>query len=142
MKLITIALMAIVLATVPITGCGEREGEAVPFTIQVIPQQMDDTIVGQICVFLVTAQSDDTESAVNLSALVSGASLTINPLAIKPGQVAEVMAIPDDSSKGKTLTITIEGERDDLIETTAATLTIGETLPSLDELAQTAIWGT
>ena len=139
MKLITVVLLAIMLAVIPILGCGDRNGEAVPFTIQVIPQQMDDTSPEQLCVFLVTTTSDDTETPVNVSASVMGASLTVNPQAIKPGQIAEVTVITSDASKGKTLTITIEAERDGVTETETASLFVGEPHPALDELTQVAI---
>ncbi|MFC2062701.1 hypothetical protein ACFLS8_01985, partial [Chloroflexota bacterium] len=139
MKVITLIILTIILVAISLVGCGDGGGEAVPFSIQVVPQQMDDTVPGQICVFLVTTQSDDTAKAINISATASGASLTVSPQTIKPGQVTEVTAIPDDSSIGKRLTITIEGERGGLTEIETASLVVEEAIPESIELLQVAV---
>jgi len=47
--------------------------------------------------------------------------------AYKPGQGSKVTVVPDTTSVGKTITITIEGKRDGLIEITTATIEMGDT---------------
>jgi len=132
--LISISLiLALVLG---LAGCGG--GEPSPFSIQVIPAYMQDTIAGQSCVFLVTV-TDEGEGAgqgeiVNISVthLVYplyppvGPMVTVSPQAITQGQVAEVIVVPDEFSIGSTWTMTINGERGGLKETETVNLDVLE----------------
>ena len=125
MKVLTLIIMTIILATIPILGCGNEVREGVPFSIQVSPQQIGGAYPGQAYKFLVTALSDETGKAVNISASITGAYLEVNPKAIKPGEVATITIIPGDTSVDQTLIMTIEGERDGLIEKETATIYMG-----------------
>lgn len=115
----------------------------VPFYIDVIPVLMEDTIVGQSCVFLVTVTNEeevDSESGlVYISANATGATVTVGPREIAQGYVSEVVVIPDETSIGETLTVTVEGERDGLKETDTATLIVQERPTTIGELALKAI---
>jgi len=66
--------------------------------------------------------------AVNISATTPGATVTVEPPAITPNQVAEVTVIPDEVTIGDTLTvtltITVSGERGGLEKTETATLQV------------------
>ena len=79
-------------------GCGGDE--PAPFSIEVIPDEITPAVPGQRCVFMVVA-TDEGEGGskrqpVNLSATVSGVTVTIEPQAASPGLVAEVTVIPDE----------------------------------------------
>ena len=84
-----------------------------PFSLQVVPKQMSPTVPGQLCVLLVAVEEEGSihgeEVAVSVSA--PGATVTLEPPEIIPGEVAEVNLIPDEASVGSTLTVTVVGER-------------------------------
>ena len=125
MRLFITALMVIVLSIVTVLGCGGGEiREGVPFSIQVSPENIDGHALGEFK-FSVTVSSDEARKAVNISAAIAGASLEVNPEAIMPGEMAEIVVVPFTGSTGQLLTLTIEGERDGLVETDTATLFVG-----------------
>ena len=86
--------LTLVVVIVALAGCGG--GEATPFSMQVIPEKMEDSIAGQRCVFLVTVEDSSEGNAVNILATAPGSTVTVNPQAITAEQVAEVMVIPDN----------------------------------------------
>lgn len=125
------------------------------FSMQVIPARIDDAVSGQRCVFLVVvtepewSYSVDTRilipkgPAVNISATALNASVTVNPQAITPGQVAEVTVIPDEMSweaqvivednmtiilppEPVILTANVSGERDGVKRTETVTVQVME----------------
>ncbi|MBA7476768.1 hypothetical protein ES707_12163 [subsurface metagenome] len=139
MKRFLVLVMASILAIWPIASCGGDE--ATPFSLQVIPAYMEDTIAGQSCVFLVTV-TDEGEGGgqgVNISATAPGAEVTVSPQAITPGQVAEVIVVPDEASISSTLTVTVNGERDGLKQTETVTLDVLEDIYDSEGLATYAI---
>ena len=137
MKRFLVLVMTSILAVWPIVSCGG--GEATPFSMQVIPEKMEDSIAGQRCVFLLTVEDSGEGNAVNISATAPGSTVTVNPQAITAEQVAEVMVVPDEASTGSTLTVTINGERDGLRQTETVTVDVLEGLGEVeDELAGTA----
>ncbi|MDH5363088.1 MAG: hypothetical protein OEW84_07220 [Aigarchaeota archaeon] len=105
-------------------------GKIAPFSMQVIPEQiMGESIVGQRVVFLVVV-TDEGEGVgrgetVSLSATAAG-SVTVDPKAIAPGQVAEVTVIPEEASVGGNVTLTVRGERGGLDLTEAVTFSVAE----------------
>jgi len=129
MKRFFVLVMTSILACL-IAGCGGGGGEPAPFSMQVIPEHMEDTIPGQSCVFLVAVADEGEGSSkgkvVNISATASGSAVAVGPQAIAPGQVAEVTVIPDEASIGETLTVTVHGEREGLKQTKTASLRVGE----------------
>jgi len=95
-------------------GCSESQEKNVPFDIIVTPVQLNGhSIAGQHCVFLVTITDDGKTSKlpVDISANASGAEIIIYKQAIVEGQVAEVVVIPTQASIGKTIAVTITGNR-------------------------------
>ncbi len=134
--------LVVVLIMLPLlTACGT--GGPTPFSMQVFPLHMEDTIAGQNCVFLITVadegQGDGEGKAVNISVTAPDATTTISPQAITSEQVAEVMIVPDEASTGSTLTVTINGERDGLKQTETVTVNVLEGLGEVeDELADLA----
>ncbi|MFC1866076.1 hypothetical protein ACFLYB_05135 [Chloroflexota bacterium] len=128
MKLLIAITMVIVMLAIPALGCGVNEAkEAVPFSIQVNPVLVVGAYVGQAYIFSVTALCNEGGKAVNISASVSSGDVSVNPKTIEIGQNSKVTVIPSVASVGKTLTITIEGERDGLIETATANIEMGDT---------------
>ena len=116
-------------------ACGDKY---VPFLIDITPENMADTIAGQSCVFLaaVTDKGDDgLADAVNMSAEAGGATVTVNPQAIAPGQVSEITVVPDEASVGETLTVTIRGERNGWEQEDTVTLEVREGQDSIAEAA-------
>lgn len=132
-------LVLLVSSTINAISC---EGETAPFLIQVTPQDMQDTVPGQSCVFLVTASDEGDGSGkgetVNISATVSGASVTVSPAELDIGKVAEISVIPDEGSVGNKINVTIEVKRKGLTQNESVTLFVNEVPPALDELAITA----
>ena len=116
------------------------------------PAQIEDAVAGQRCVFLVVV-ADEGEGigkgeAVDISATATNATVTINPQAITPGQVAEVTLIPDEMSwewqeivqdnitvlippEPVILTVNITGERNGVKQTGTVTVKVmeGEDVP-------------
>lgn len=127
MRIIIQTLTVAVLLATFVLGCSNGVGEGIPFSIQVRPPIITHAYAGQAYIFSVTAMSNETGKAVNLSVSVTDCDVTVNPKAIKPGQSSKVSVVPSATSVGKTLTITIEGERDGLIEKATATIEMGDT---------------
>jgi hypothetical protein len=101
------------------SGCAESDEQATPFHITVIPEQLNGhSIAGQHCVFLVTITDNGEigELPVEISATASGAEIIIYQKDIVEGQVAEVVVIPRQASIGKTIEVTITGNRGGLTE--------------------------
>lgn len=150
---------SIMIMTLLLTGCNSAEGTTttqevnIPFSIQVTPLHMDDTIVGQSYIFLVTVnygtqdvKTETTESSltidsrlVNISATAENANVTIGPAAIAEGSVAEVVVVPDEETVGSTITVIIKGDWNGVIDTETATLNIRETPSSLEEITIEAV---
>ena len=93
------------------------------FIINVIPETIrGDAIAGQMVVFLVTIESNDSSlnagsQGATLSATATNAAILIQPPTIGMGQIAEVDVIPDISSVGTNVTVTINAERGALTQT-------------------------
>ncbi|MBA7483874.1 hypothetical protein ES707_19391 [subsurface metagenome] len=136
-KLLALFMTSIV-AICLIPGCGGRE--ATPFSLQVIPEHMEDTIAWQRCVFLVTVEDNDAGNAVNISAEADSqwwrenTTVTVNPKAITAGQVAEVTVIPNERITGP-LWVVVRGERHGLEQTETITVNVGEALLDPEGLA-------
>ena len=119
-------------------GCGifdnDESEEPAPFSalfsMQVIPEHIEDSIPGQRCVFLVVVGDEGEGSgegeAVSISATAPGATVTVEPQAITPGQVAEITVIPDEASTGGPLTVTVLGQREGAEQTETLTIEVGE----------------
>jgi hypothetical protein len=144
--LFTLTLLAILPTSTIACGRDVKEETtptpvAAPFSMEVFPQELLQygAIPGQRCVFMVrVAEQGEGGSygqAVSISATAPDASVTVEPKAITPSQVAEVTIIPHaggtsgamtepareqatieaiDPEEGKTLTATIRGERSGL----------------------------
>jgi len=73
-----------------------------PFIPMKGEQEIPMAMVGQRVVFLVvaedTGEGNGYGNAVDISATASGAAVSVNNQAIKPGEVAEVTVIPDQTS--------------------------------------------
>jgi len=143
-------LLVGLLVTLPVLAACDGEPTTtttkptpIPFSIEVFPVLMEDTIAGQSCIFLVTVSDESPANGeakpVYISATSTDANVTVGPRAIAQGHVAEVVVVPDETSIGDTLTVTVEGERDGLIETETVTLIVQEAPPAMEELALNAI---
>jgi hypothetical protein len=119
-KLIFLFTVIILSSALCLTsGCSESDEQVTPFQIIVIPEQLNGhSISGQHCVFLVTITDNGeiSELPVEISATASGAEITIYQKDIVEGQVAEVVVIPTQASIGKTIEVTITGNRSGLTE--------------------------
>jgi len=127
-KMILIALV-LLIASIGVYLCFSTILEPAPFSMQVIPERIKgEAIAGQRCVFLVVVADDghgrSEGKAVSISATASVSSVTVEPQAIAPRQVAEVTVIPDKTSVDKTLAVTIRGERDGLEDTKTVTFSV------------------
>jgi hypothetical protein len=111
----------------------------VPFSLHVVPEAMTDTLLEQRCVLLVTVEDEDSESClagpVRVLASAEWATVSVEPPAIWPGQVAEVTVIAErekssnsqiivDGDEGRTITATIRGQRWGHEETATVPITI------------------
>ena len=114
-----------------------------PFSMQVTSRPtyvagVVPSFAGQRCVFLVVVADEGQGSgkgeAVDISATAPGSTVTVYPQAITPGEVAEVTVIPDTESTGKTLTVTVRGERGGLKQTETRTVEVVEPLvPGMED---------
>lgn len=124
------------------------ETNPAPFSMEVIsrpfiPMKGEEEIpmamVGQRVVFLVvvadTGEGNGYGKAVDISATTSGAAVSINNQAIKPGEVAEVTVIPDQTSTNKILTITINGDRSGFKQTETVDVEVIDWQDDLGEIA-------
>ncbi len=129
----------------PRTGNG-GSADGSPFSIQVVPAEMTDTIPDQRCVLLVTLEDQegqgDADGAVHVSASALGATVEVEPETLQPGQVAEITVIPEghaadevpqeedeqpDAEEGEepwTVPVTIVCERGGVERTAAVPLTV------------------
>lgn len=132
------AVLIVLLAAMP--GCKKDEGTFTASLI-LVPTQMEDTVPGQSCVFLlqVTGEGTGAETkTAELSAIVSAGEVSVQPESISLGQVAEITVIPDAESVGGTIVVTITGKVDTLQLAQTATLVVNESPPGLAGLARTA----
>lgn len=98
------------------------------FTIAIHPSSVREVIPAQRCVLLVEVSEDDDGSgnAVSLSAVASGATVTVEPSSIEPGQIAEVTVIPAEASANSDVTVTVTGTRGTIQDTAEKMLTVAE----------------
>jgi len=166
MKRFLVLIMAsIIIAVGLIAGAFFLRSEPCLFSLQVIPEHIEDSISGQRCVFLVVVADEGRGSgegeAVNISATTPGTTVTVEPQTITPEQVAEVVVIPGDVVMGEaplpvegdgrneqpiepvepdtgTLTLTILGEREGLEQTKEVIINVSQSGTSTEELLPTA----
>jgi hypothetical protein len=114
---IAVIIAIVAIAALPAASGEPDDGEAdenTAFHINVVPEQLNgDSIAGQHCVFLVVITDDGQESElpVGISAEAPGAAVVIYHQDIFAGEVAEVVVTPAQASVGKTVTVTITGNR-------------------------------
>ena len=148
-----VAVVIVAIAAGAIVSLNRGSDTPCPFSLQVIPDHIEPSIVGQRCVFLVTVADEGRGSgegeAVNISATVDNASVTVNPQTITPGlitpEVVEVTVIPNEINwetpfpfqPKMILTVNITGERGGLENTETSTLVVVEGEADV-ELAATA----
>ena len=137
------AFVQILVVFMILPGCIGQP--AAPFSMEVIPALMEPTIPGQRCVFLVIVEDEGQGrgegEAVKISATAPDSTVTVNPQAITPEQVAEVSVIPEvtvRSGEKLMLTVTIDGEREELTQTATVTVTVQEAMGPVDELGSYA----
>ena len=110
-----------------------------PFTPLKGDEGVPMVLVGQRVVYLVvvkdTGEGNANGTAVDISATVSGAAVSVDNSAIEPGEVAEVIVIPDQVSVNKTLTIVISGNRGGVIRTETVEIEVIEGEDDLSEVA-------
>jgi hypothetical protein len=124
--------IAVIIAVVAIANLPPASGEPDEngaFHINVIPEQLNgDSIAGQRCVFLVTITDEGQESQlpVRISAEAPGSEVVIHQEDIVEGQVAEVVVIPTQASIGKTIEVTIIGDRGSLTDEKVVSFNVAE----------------
>jgi len=144
-------IMVIVIATVagiwyyaqsvPETNSATFSMEVIsrPFIPMKGEKEIPMSMPGQRVIFLVviedTGEGNGYGKAVDISATVSGAEVSVKNPAIKSREVAEVTVIPDRSSGNKILTITIIGERSGFKQTKTFDIEVIEWEDDLGELA-------
>ena len=110
-----------------------------PFIPMKGEKEIPMSIPGQRVVFLVvvedTGEGNGYGKAVDISATASGAAVSVNNPAIKPGEIAEVTVIPDQMSTNKILTITINGDRSGFKQTETFDIEVIDWEDDLGELA-------
>lgn len=128
-------------------GCSGIEPAA--FTLKVTPEEIEDTIPGQVCVLLVTIEEDDPAAAagpVTITAAAEGATAVVDHGTIAQGEVAEVSVTmlppqvgavdPEDESEGWPCTALVHAARGGVSREVAVTITL--TSEEEDLLAPTA----
>ena len=160
-----VGLALLFIAGTMLFGCESGEEEPAQFSMQVIPEQMDDTIARQRCIFMVVVADEGEGSgkgeAVNISGTFNGAEVEVKPQAIDPEQVAEIVVIPGDLVIGDApvpvegdgrdeqpiepvdpdtgvLTLTIRGEREGLEQTKEVIINVSQSGTNTEEMLPTA----
>lgn len=132
--------IAVIVAVVAIANLPPASGEPDEngaFHINVIPEtpeQIDGvgvyklSVPGQRFVFLVTItdEGQEYELPVHISATAPGAEVVIYQEDIVEGQVAEVVVIPTQASIGKTIEVTITGDRGSLTDEKVVSFDVAE----------------
>jgi len=130
-------------------GCSDSvtPDPGVPFSMQVIPEQISKAILDQKFVFLVTVrykkswfppkENYNGGTPVKISASAANAAVIVYPQSIVPGEVSEITVTPFEVNPEGALTVFFKGERDGLEVTDSISfeLTYFE-----DQLAPYAIW--
>lgn len=110
-----------------------------PFTPIKGEEEIPMAMAEQRVVFLVvveeTGNGNGYGNVVEISATASGAAVSVNNPAIKPGEVAEVNMIPDQTSTNKVLTLTINGDRSGFKQTETVDIEVIDWEDDLGELA-------
>jgi hypothetical protein len=133
--------IVVIIAVVAIAGLpppGEA-GENTAFHINVIPEQLNGaSIAGQHCVFLVTItdEGEGSEPPVTISGEAPGAEVVIYQQDIVEGQVAEVVVIPEQASIGKTIEVTITGNRGSVSDEKGVSFEVAEGEDDRQEYAE------
>jgi hypothetical protein len=126
---LSLKILLLTLALSLTFGCSASPGEDVAFTINVIPEQLNgESIPGQRVVFLVTIDDEGQagQSPVRISAIAPGSEVVIYHQDIVEGQVAEVVVIPEQASIGKTVEVTITGDRGSLKDEQVVVFSVAE----------------
>ena len=129
---IAVITAVVIIAAFPPASGEPDENSA--FHINVIPGQRTEdqdpfySIAGQHFVFLVTITDEGQESelSVRISATAPGADVVIYQEDIFEGEVAEVVVIPAQASIGKTIRVTITGNRDSTTDEKVASFEVAE----------------
>ena len=117
----------------------------VPFSLSItsrpsIPKGGFRSIPGQKCIFLVTFENlvkgSGEANPVTISTKAPGSTVIVSPQTITVGQIAEVIVVPDKTSIGKNLTITIQGKREGLVETDNITIEVIDGVDMLGPVAE------
>ena len=94
---------------------------------------------GQKVIFLVvvedTGEGRGYGDAVDVSATVTGAAVSVPNPVIHPGEVAEVIIIPDQTSTNKLLTLTITGDRRGFMQNETVVIEVIDWEDDLSEIA-------
>jgi hypothetical protein len=139
---IAVIIAIVAIACLPPASGEPDDGEAdenAAFHINVVPEQLNgDSIAGQHCVFLVVISDDGQESElpVSISAEAPGADIVIYHEDIFAGEVAEVVVTPAQASVGKTVTVTITGNRGSLTDEKAVDFAVAEGEDDRQEYAE------
>ncbi len=85
------------------------------FGLEIHPAIVFELIPGQHCVLLVQVVNEMAGTGqgepVALTADAPGATVTVEPASLTPGEVAEVTVVPGEAAVGQELTVTVTGSR-------------------------------
>lgn len=116
---------------------------AAPFTVQVVPTEITDSIPGQACVLLVTLENAGTAvgstEPIRITVDAPGAYTTVEPELVLPGEMAEVIVAPgvqDPAAgpfpeEGLTISAVITGTRGGSVETVTVPVKLTSAEPDL-----------
>lgn len=94
-------------------GCS-AQAEPEPFSLEIHHEEIKGhSIAGQKVNFLVLVDREGEKNPVDLSASAPGCAVSISHEKVA-GEIVEVVVIPEESSIGKTITLTIKAGRDGL----------------------------
>lgn len=139
---------AVVALTSCLAGCDllARLLTPVPFALEVTPEEIRDSIVGQRIVLLVKLTDEESRPwpalPIRVSATAKGALVTVTPSLVAPFHLAEITVIPQspqtanqqlivDGTEGWSIEVMIEAERCGLKETAEVPITVISEEPDL-----------
>ena len=127
MKKGTVAFLIVIVLIVSATGLAYEFQPPYAFSLQVYPNEIrGDAIAGQRVVFLVSISGNGSgpSDGVAISASAPESAVIVNPEELTQGMVGEVTVIPDVTSVGTNVTLSVRAESQGHVQTRSVNFSV------------------
>lgn len=112
-----------------LSGCAvQPPPDTTSFSLVIVPAQFAPAVPGQECMILVGVEESSAPAAsgdpVQLSVAADHCAVSINPSAIRAGDVAEVTLVPEENALEQTVIASIRGQRGTHADTATASFEV------------------